>query len=72
VASIFRDFFNSSGQNVTKHTMFGRFFNLTPDDAIPDENNSLLTKLLAEITFPRVKFSVIKPRLLFSHSGLVS
>jgi len=39
VASIFRDFFKTTGQNVTKHTSFERSFNLAPDDVIPAENN---------------------------------
>ena len=37
VASIFRDFFKTTGQNVTKHTSFERSFNLAPDDVVPAE-----------------------------------
>jgi len=55
VASIFRDFFRITGQNVTKHTSFERSFNLAPDDVIPAENNSLLPEFSAEMTFPHVK-----------------
>ena len=58
VASIFRDFFKSTGQNVTKHTSFERSFNLASDDVIPAENNSLLPEFSAEMTFPHVKFRV--------------
>ena len=34
VASIFRDFFKSTGQNVTKHTSLEFFFNLASVDAV--------------------------------------
>jgi len=50
LASIFRDFFKSTEQNVTKHTLFERILILAPDDAIPAENNSLLTIVPAEMT----------------------
>jgi len=55
VASIFRDFFKSTGQNVTKHTSFERSFNLASGDVIPAGNNSLLPEFSAEMTFPHVK-----------------
>jgi len=44
VASIFRDFFKSTGQNKTKRTLLERFFHLASDDASDDaisaDNNS--------------------------------
>ena len=60
LALFFRDFFKITGQNVTKHTLFELIFNLAPDDAIPAENNSLLTMVSAEITLPHVIFSGTK------------
>jgi len=63
VASIFRDFFRITGQNVTKHTSFERSFNLAPDDVIPAENNSLLPEFSAEMTFPHVKIRVVFSRM---------
>ena len=60
VAAMFLDFFKSTGQNVTKHALFERIINLAPEDAIPAENNSLLTMLSAEMTFPHVNLSGFK------------
>ena len=40
VASIFRDFFKSTGQNKTKRTLFERIFNVASDDVISADNNS--------------------------------
>ena len=63
VASIFRDFIKSTGQNVTKHTSFERSFNLASEDAIPAEKNSLLPEFSAEMTFPHVKIRVVFSRM---------
>jgi len=43
VASIFRDFFKSIGQNKTERTLFERIFNVASDYVISAANNSLLT-----------------------------
>ena len=40
VAPIFRDFFNSTGQNKTKRTLFERIFKFASDDVISADNNS--------------------------------
>jgi len=40
VASIFRDFYKSTGQNKTKRTLLERVFNRASDDVISADNNS--------------------------------
>jgi len=67
VALIIRDFFKSTGQNVTKYTSFERIFNLAPHDAIPYENNSLLTIFSAKMTFSHVKCSGFKAKKYLNH-----
>ena len=40
---MFCDIFKSNGQNVTKQTLFERYFSVAFDDVIPADNKSLLT-----------------------------